>query len=189
MKSHLNAAPLLKTCRPRGFRRSFRRTRTLMALASEQSTSESPPSSLRDLPRRELQALAKSHGVRANMKSDAIIVAIEALWAGSRRKIEIVDEAVEQQPPAPRDLAAVATPGKAAEPMYHTPGSTSSAAFFSAMHSRIVQIMATSPAMNHSEIRQSFDVLSAKLEQASRRQATPRQLGPTGRCIAVASIV
>eukprot|EP00962_Isochrysis_galbana_P038831 scaffold13843_cov124-Isochrysis_galbana.AAC.2 len=143
-----------------------------MALGGEASTSESPPSSLRDLSRRELQTLAISHGVRANMKSDAIIVAIEALWTGSRRRIEMVEENVGQQPLVFRHSPTDATPGKSGEPMLHAPDSASSA-FFSAMHDRIAQIMATSPAMKHSEIRRSFHGLSAKFKQASQKLTTP----------------
>jgi hypothetical protein len=61
------------------------------------------------------------------------------------------------------------TPGTARDPMCHAPDSSSS--FFYAMHDRVAQIIATSPAMNHSEIRRSFDGLSARLKQASQRQA------------------
>jgi hypothetical protein len=106
------------------------------------------------------------------MKSDAIAAAIEALWTGSRSRTQIVEEAAEQQPLDLRHSAIAATPDKADEAMYQAPDSASSA-FYSAMHDRVVKIMATSPAMNHCDIRRSFDGLSAKLKQASQRQNTP----------------
>eukprot|EP00967_Tisochrysis_lutea_P154282 scaffold306091_cov35-Tisochrysis_lutea.AAC.2 len=135
----------------------------------EPSSSADVPITLQDLSRRELQALAKSHGVRANMKSETIIAEIEALWAESRTQPPVLEE--ESEPPSPTSCSitqGITTPDQPRRSGCVTPGSTS-AAFFSAMHERVASIIAKSPAMSHPEIRRSFDVLSSTLKQASER--------------------
>lgn len=162
--------------------------------------------SLRALGRKQLQALAKRRGVRANLKSNTIVEQLLKLSLAAATHHHTDDirthvtpnlvhdlETYDAKSPSPTRNAptlghqptpaahlaaatAAAPPSPRfpmASPLVSRGASMPSAAFFASVHDRVAKIIATSPAMRHKDIRESFGSLSSTL-QAAATGSTPK---------------